>query len=332
MAAGQRDLEAAPRLDLAADLGQVRAPARPSGPTPAAAGAGPSIGGRVAPTSSIRGGATAARRRRRGLDDLDRLARASRHADDLDARRRAAPRRRRPIGDDDPPRRPRRARAATIGRMPGHRPDLAAERQLADQRDRVRAGPDLLRAEQDPDRDREVERRAGLAQVRRREVDRDPPRRVDEAGVADRAADPLAGLLERGVGQADDREAGQPGATSTSTRMTRPSRPWSVADGTMASTPPTATRGALTRGSPAAHRDVSRRRAALSGRRRLRGRRGRTRLVDDPREVRAATARAAESAFVNMNGAPRVQRADRAAVLVHDLVVDRPLAARPRRS
>ena len=30
-----------------------------------------------------------------------------------------------------------------------------------------------------------------------------------EPGVADRAADALAGLLERGVGQADDREPGQ---------------------------------------------------------------------------------------------------------------------------
>jgi hypothetical protein len=33
---------------------------------------------------------------------------------------------------------------------------------------------------------------------------------VDEAGVADRAADPLARLLERGVREADDREPGGP--------------------------------------------------------------------------------------------------------------------------
>ena len=100
---------------------------------------------------------------------------------------------------------PRRARAATIGRTPGHGPHLAAERQLADQRDRGRPGPDLLRAEQDPDGDREVERRAGLAQVRRREVDRDPPRRVGEPGVAQRAADALPRLLEGRVGEPDDR-------------------------------------------------------------------------------------------------------------------------------
>ena len=40
-------------------------------------------------------------------------------------------------------------------------------------------GDDLLRAEQDPHRDREVERRTGLAQVGRSEVDRDPAGRVD---------------------------------------------------------------------------------------------------------------------------------------------------------
>ena len=118
-------------------------------------------------------------------------------------------------------RRPRRASAATIGRMPGHRPDLAAQRQLADERRAARRGPDLLRPEQDPERDREVERRAGLALLGRREVDRDPARRVDEAGVPDRAADALASLLERGVGQADDREAGQPAAR----RRPRPGSP-----------------------------------------------------------------------------------------------------------
>ena len=91
------------------------------------------------------------------------------------------------------------------------RPHLAAERQLADQRQPSSGRADLLRAEQDPHRHREVERRAGLALVGRREVDRDPARRMDEAGVAQGAADPFARLLERGVGQPDDREPGQPG-------------------------------------------------------------------------------------------------------------------------
>ena len=60
-------------------------------------------------------------------------------------------------------------------------------------------------------RHRQVERRPGLAQLGRGEVDGDPPRREDEPGVADRPADAFAGLLDRRVGEADDREAGQPG-------------------------------------------------------------------------------------------------------------------------
>ena len=75
--------------------------------------------------------------------------------------------------------------------------------------DPTRRRPDLLGPEEDPHRDREVERGAGLALLGGREVDGDPPRRVDEARVPDRAADPLAGLLQRGVRQADDREARQ---------------------------------------------------------------------------------------------------------------------------
>ena len=105
---------------------------------------------------------------------------------------------------------PRRASAAAIGRMPGHGTDLAAQGQLADEGDPPRTRPELLRAEQDADRHREIERRARFPQVRRREVDRDPSRRMDESGVAQRAANTLACLLERGVGEADDREPGQP--------------------------------------------------------------------------------------------------------------------------
>ena len=95
--------------------------------------------------------------------------------------------------------------------MPGHAAHLAAEPELADQRDAAGTGPHLLRAEQDPERDREVERRTRLAQLRRREVDRDPARRVVVAGVAQRAADALPRLGQRGVRQPDDREARQAG-------------------------------------------------------------------------------------------------------------------------
>ena len=109
-------------------------------------------------------------------------------------------------GHDDPP-------EAAPGEHRDHRQDarhgahLAAERQLADQRHAARSGADLLRAEQDADGHRQVERGTALAQVGRGEVDRDPARRMDESGIAQRPADALARLLERGVGEADDGEA-----------------------------------------------------------------------------------------------------------------------------
>ena len=91
-----------------------------------------------------------------------------------------------------------------------HGPDLPAERQLADQRQPIRSRHDLLRAEEDPDRHREIERRAGLALFGRSEIDRDPTRRMDEPRVAQRPTDALARLLQRGIGQPDDGEPRQP--------------------------------------------------------------------------------------------------------------------------
>ena len=195
---------AAARLELAADLGQV----------------GDVVGDQPATRPQVRRRAISGRRPSRELDPRRRrspsagraaVGRLDGVAERRDARRPRSPstssrlvdRRRR---DDDPP------HAAPGERRdhrqdPGHRPDLAAERQLADEGERPGRRPDLLRPEQDPERDREVERRARLALLGRGEVDGDPPRRMDEAGVADRAADPLARLLERGVGEADDREA-----------------------------------------------------------------------------------------------------------------------------
>ncbi len=67
---------------------------------------------------------------------------------------------------------------------------------------------DALRGE-DAERDRQVERRAGLAHVGRRQVDRDAMRRKLEAGVPDRAPDAVAALADARVGQPDHREAGQ---------------------------------------------------------------------------------------------------------------------------
>ena len=179
------------------------------------------------------------------------------------------------------------------------RADLAAERELADHRQSTRAGPDLLGAEQDPDRHREVERGAGLAQLRRREVDGDPPRWMDEPGIAERTADPLPCLLERRVGETHDREARQPGrdvhfdadepALEAEQRGGRD-------DGQHAATLSRGGHLRLTSGSPAAHRRLT----AADGRV-TPGQRavtafavggGRDRLVDGPREVQRAIRRA----------------------------------------
>ena len=90
-----------------------------------------------------------------------------------------------------------------------HGPDLPAERELADQRQPIRSRDDLLRAEEDPDRHGEIERRAGFALFGRSEIDRDPTRRMDEPGVAQRPTDALARLLQGGIGQPDDGETRQ---------------------------------------------------------------------------------------------------------------------------
>ena len=108
-----------------------------------------------------------------------------------------------------PIRRP--ASAATIGRMPGTGRTSPSEAELAEEGDRERPGTHLLGAQQDPDGDGQIERRARLAQLRRRKVDRDAARREGEPGVPDRAADALTRFLHGRVAQADDREAWQAG-------------------------------------------------------------------------------------------------------------------------
>jgi hypothetical protein len=92
--------------------------------------------------------------------------------------------------------------------QPGHRPDLPAEPQLPQQRPPA-PRVDLLRADQDGDRDPQVQRRARLGDIRGGEVDGDAPGRMDEPGVAQRATDPLARLAQGGIGEADDGEARQ---------------------------------------------------------------------------------------------------------------------------
>ena len=89
--------------------------------------------------------------------------------------------------------------------------DVAGERQLADDRAAdERVARELAARREDRDRERQVEARADLAQVGRRQVDRDPLLREHEAGVRERRPDALARLAHRLVGQPDDLERRQP--------------------------------------------------------------------------------------------------------------------------
>jgi hypothetical protein len=94
---------------------------------------------------------------------------------------------------------------------PRDRSDVAIETEFAEQPDRRAASPYLLRAEQDPDRDGQVERCPGLAQVRVEE--RSNSRRRGASEVSRQAAALQAGqrAVARGerplyrAGRAEDR-------------------------------------------------------------------------------------------------------------------------------
>ena len=103
------------------------------------------------------------------------------------------------------------ARLRRDGEDAAHRPHRAVERELADGDHPLQplAGNETGRREH-ADGDRQVERRPHLAHVRRREVDRYPPRRKLEAGVADGALDAVAALADARVGQADEGDRRQP--------------------------------------------------------------------------------------------------------------------------
>ena len=170
----------------------------------------------------------------------------------------------------------------------GHGADLAAERQLTDHRDPARARPGpapsragspmaIARSSDEP----AFRSSAGarLTVIRRggwmNPALRSAPRTRSRASWSAVSARPTIV------------KPGRPGATSTSTRMNRPSRPNSVADGTMASTRPPY-RGTVTgahRASSAAHLPLN---ADLAGGYGLRGDR-RDRLVDGPSEVQRAS-------------------------------------------
>jgi hypothetical protein len=94
-----------------------------------------------------------------------------------------------------------------------HRPQLAAQRQLAADRIGAEAVPgDLPRRRQQRDGEREVEAGAGLADVGRRQVRGQPLEWELETGVEERRADALARLADRRVREADDGEGRQAAA------------------------------------------------------------------------------------------------------------------------
>ena len=137
--------------------------------------------GRAArPTAAVvseivtRGIATSARRDRRPRTATDASARVATAMTSTPSTSRASSTA--DAGHDDPADPPPRQR--------GHhrqdardRADLAAEAELADQRDRRAVRTNLLGAEQDADGDRQIQGRTGLAQLGGCEIDGDPARR-----------------------------------------------------------------------------------------------------------------------------------------------------------
>ena len=94
---------------------------------------------------------------------------------------------------------------------PANRAQFAAQAQLGVEFHAL-GGLDreLARGGQNTQRDRQVEAAALLGQVRRCQVDRDPPGREFETGIDQCGADPVLALLDRGFRQSNDRQAGQP--------------------------------------------------------------------------------------------------------------------------
>jgi hypothetical protein len=199
MPAGQCQLQSSPRLELAANVGQIGSglagdfqlerlqlvahlgchldPGRPvASPTPAALTHNQS------------------RFRERGRRNYVYPAREARLVRTLDR-------------DHDPP-------YVAPGESRHHRQQTRDGTQLTAQGKLTQDGPatarpHLLGPDQDAQGHRQIQGGAALAHVRRRQVDRDPPWRVLVAAVPYGAPDPLASLLQRRVCQPDDGEAGQ---------------------------------------------------------------------------------------------------------------------------
>ena len=89
------------------------------------------------------------------------------------------------------------------------RTERAVEGELA-QAEPVGLQGQLTRRAKDRERDRQVEAGAFLPALRGSQVHGDPAERELEPGIADRGPDPLARLLDRGIGEPDDREVREP--------------------------------------------------------------------------------------------------------------------------
>jgi len=133
----------------------------------------------------------------------DRLGEVT-HRYRLDARERDfRPR----LGGADEAAEPRAARAFGSRECAGYRAQASVECELSDRRVAVEAVAwDLVRGGQDGERDREIEARPLLAEIRGREVDGDAAPGPLELGGGDAAADAVLRLLAGAVGKADDRE------------------------------------------------------------------------------------------------------------------------------
>ncbi len=107
---------------------------------------------------------------------------------------------------------PRPVCAGALGHRKGaaHGSDITLEPDLTQHDElRQRTRRDLATGDEDPERDGEIEARAGLRPVGRGQVDRDAPERKLEARVHDCGVHPFPALLHRALGQPDGRERGQ---------------------------------------------------------------------------------------------------------------------------
>ena len=141
------------------------------------------------------------------------------------------------------------ARAERNGQRATDRLDLAAQRELAAQR--VAGGGldwHLLGRGQQPERDGEVEARAGLADVRGREVHRDALLRKLERRVENGRAHALARLANGAVRQSDERERAEPSADVHLNRHLLGGDPFESESGHTGEHAGDATRPAVTRG------------------------------------------------------------------------------------